>query len=390
MAMSVNADRPLSVVLLGSTGSIGTSTLDVIASLPERFRILGLAAGKFSKVFEEQINRLRPEFIATRDGVDAGVLAAKRLEGPGALTKLATLEDADIVVIATTGHTAIEPTLAALHAGKVVALANKETIVAAGELVMAASRNAPGLLRPVDSEHSAIWQCLGSVGTCPPDVRRLILTASGGPFRGRTMSDLVHATPESALKHPNWTMGPKVTIDSSTLMNKGLELIEASWLFDVQPDDIDVIIHPQSVVHSMIEYLDGSIIAQLGPHDMRLPIQFALTWPEHVPSPAAPLKLVNCGPLEFEAPDDVTFPAINLARDAARRGSTYPTVLSSADEAVVSAFLARRIGFVDMMAVVERVMDAHRPESGHLTVDAIHVADLWAQSAVEDEIRRLA
>lgn len=375
------------VVILGSTGSIGTSTLDVIEALPDRFRVLALAAGSNRKLLSEQASRFKPEYVAIRDG--AGIESnAVTIAGPAELTELATLPDADIVVVATTGHAAIEPTIAALRAGKAVALANKESIVAAGELVMAAVREGAGSLRPVDSEHSAIWQCLGMLGSRPPALRRLFLTASGGPFRGKRRADLDRVTPADALRHPNWSMGPKVTIDSATLMNKGLELIEAAWLFDVHPDDIDVVVHPQSIVHSLVEYVDGSLIAQLGPHDMRLPIQYALTWPERVAGPSTRFNLMEQKVLEFAEPDNTTFPAVRIARHAASLGSTYPAVLSSADEIAVEAFLAGRIAFPEITSIIERVLDAHTPANGKLSLEAIHEADQWSRSRAAAEVDR--
>ena len=377
------------IVILGSTGSIGTSTLDVIASLPERFRVVGLAAGSNTSLLLRQIHQFEPAYVAIRDEA-AFDSPAKRLTGPDRLTRLSTVDAADIVVIATTGHSAIEPTIAALQAGKIVALANKESIVAAGSLVMAAARERPDALRPIDSEHSAIWQCIGKLGSCPSDLRRLILTASGGPFRGKQHDDLRSVTPDDALRHPNWSMGPKVTIDSATLMNKGLELIEASWLFDVRPDDIDVVIHPQSIVHSLVEYNDGSLIAQLGPHDMRLPIQYALTWPDRVRGPSRRIDIAEQSRLEFARPDDITFPAVSIARNAARLGLTYPTVLSSADEVVVGAFLAGHIAFLEMMPIVERVLEAHRPTITNLTIDAVREADQWAREWASAEVRGIA
>jgi 1-deoxy-D-xylulose-5-phosphate reductoisomerase len=387
MAMSDGDAQPVGVVVLGSTGSIGTSTLDVIAAFPERFRVVGLAAGGNQSLLEEQIRRFAPDIVAIRDDlrIDACVPV---MRGAAALNDLAVHPSARIIVIATTGHTAIEPAIAALRGGKIVALANKETIVAGGELVMAAARAGSGELRPVDSEHSAIWQCVGAVGRRPVGLRRLILTASGGPFLGRTSGDLASVTPEQALRHPTWSMGAKVTIDSSTLMNKGLELIEASWLFDVPVDDVDIVIHPQSVVHSLVEFDDGALIGQIGSHDMRLPIQYALTWPERLPGPSQRLSLRDMARLEFLEPDLETFPLISVAREAARAGRTYPTVLSTADEVVVEAFLTRRVRFTDIATIVCRVVERHRPSAGSLSLDAISEADAWARRTTESEIRR--
>jgi 1-deoxy-D-xylulose-5-phosphate reductoisomerase len=363
------------VVILGSTGSIGRSTLDVIAALPERFRVLGLAAGRNAALLQAQVEQFQPEFAAC--GGDQALRDTTMITGGDPLTILATLDEADIVVVATSGHAAIVPTIRALEAGKIVALANKETIVAAGEIVMRVARQRPGSLRPVDSELSAFWQCLSN-DRVDARVRRLLLTASGGPFRGWTSQQLRRVTPEMALQHPTWNMGPKVTIDSATLMNKGLEMIEARWLFDCPLKDIDVVIHPQSLVHSLVEFVDGSLIAQIASHDMRLPIQYALTWPDRIEGPAEHLSLIELGRLEFEPPDPVAFPATSLARQSGDAGSTYPAVFSSADTIAVDGFLRGELPFHGITDVVGATLDAHVPASGALTLDAIADADRWA------------
>jgi 1-deoxy-D-xylulose-5-phosphate reductoisomerase len=310
------------------------------------------------------------------------------VDSPDALSVLATLDAADIVVVATSGHAAIEPTIRALEAGKIVALANKETIVCAGELVIRTLRSSSGELRPVDSEHSAIWQCLEAHRGQRGGVRKLILTASGGPFRGWTRAQLLDVQPADALRHPTWTMGSKITIDSATLMNKGLEILEAAWLFNMDIADIDVVIHPQSIVHSLVEFADGSMMAQLGPHDMRVPIQYALTYPERLASPAPAPSLIDVGRLDFEAPNISLFPLLELARNAGRRGSTFPTVLSASDELAVFAFLAGSCTFPAIADIVGDVVEAHVPAAGPLSLDVIHAADHWAREEVSERIQR--
>lgn len=358
------------IALLGSTGSIGCQTLDVVRAHPDRFRVVALAAGTRRDRFAAQCAEF-PE--ATAVCADASGTRPT----PDALTELATRDDVDIVVTATSGHDAIPATLAALDAGKIVALANKETIVCAGELIMPRARLGENL-RPVDSEHSAIWQSLQSGNRA--DLRRIIVTASGGPFRTRSLAELQAVTPAQALKHPNWEMGGKITIDSATLMNKGLEVIEAHWLYDMPYEQIDVVVQPESIIHSLVEFADHSVIAQLGWPDMRLPIQYALTWPDHAPMATDPLDLVRVGALAFEAPDETRFPCLRLAREAGQRGGTYPTVLSAADEVLVPAFVAGKIGFMDIPAMVEAVLGQHDavPVS---ELDVVLEADRWAHEA---------
>lgn len=378
---------PQNVVILGSTGSVGRSTLDVIAAHSERFSVLALAAGRNATGLQQQINQFRPRFVSSES--TNTVTGSTVVDSPDALEILATLDDADIVVVATTGHAAIIPTIRALEAGKIVALANKETIVAAGALVMPIARASIGALRPVDSEHSALWQCLGS-SRIDSSVRRLVLTASGGPFRGWSAAQLKHVTPEMALKHPNWSMGAKITIDSATLMNKGLELIEAHWLFDCPLDQIAVVVHPQSLMHSCVEYVDGAIVAQIGSHDMRLPIQYALTYPERITNPAASLSVLDLARLDFEEPDQDVFPLLRIAREAAVRGGVYPTILSASDSVAVDAFLAGQIGFADIAVVIEDTLAAC-PDTGELvSLDQLHQADVWATTRSTEcvQIRR--
>jgi 1-deoxy-D-xylulose-5-phosphate reductoisomerase len=378
----MNADQRRGVAVLGSTGSIGTSTLDVLAALADRFRVVALAANRNVTLLQEQIDRFKVRYACTGRN-PAPLRDVTVVTGTDRLTKLALLDEVDIVVVATTGHEAIVPTIEALRAGKVVALANKESIVAAGELVMPIARAHPGCLRPVDSEHSALWQCL-TAGTAPmTQVRRLVLTASGGPFRGWNRDQLSTVTPADALRHPTWDMGAKITIDSATLMNKGLEVIEAHWLFDCPLDQIDVVVHPQSLVHSCVEFVDGSLLAQIASHDMRVPIQYALTFPERVSGPGSRLNILELGRLDFERPDHATFPLLNLAREAARRGSTYPTVLSATDAVAVHAFLQGRIAFTAISDVIRDVLDSHVPQGGTLDVESILAADRWAASTAE-------
>ncbi len=377
------------VVVLGSTGSVGRSTLDVIAALPERFSVLALAAARSHDALQQQIDRFRPAYVAcTSHG--SSLTGSAVVDRPDALTFLATLPEADIVVVATTGHAAIVPTIEALKAGKIVALANKEAIVAAGEIVTSVARQYPGQLRPVDSEHSALWQCLGQSYADLSQVSRLVLTASGGPFRGWSRQQLSTVTPELALNHPTWNMGAKITIDSATLMNKGLEVIEAHWLFDCPFDRIDVVVHPQSFVHSLVEYVDGSTLAQLASHDMRVPIQYALTYPERIPGPARRMSAEDLVSLDFEPPDLDAFPLLELARHAGKCGNTYPTVLSAADTVAVRAFLAGQLSFDGIAAVVASVVEAHQPAAGALTLDAISEADRWAERAAAETVARLA
>jgi 1-deoxy-D-xylulose-5-phosphate reductoisomerase len=380
----VSSDQRAGVVVLGSTGSIGVSTLEVVSALSDRFEIVGLAAATNAGVLQEQIDRLRPRFAALVDST-APIIGTTRVT-EDALRFLATLEDADIVVVATTGHAAIVPTLAALEAGKIVALANKEVIVAAGEIVMPVAHRHPGKLRPVDSEHSAIWQCLNASRVDPQQVRRLVLTASGGPFRGWSREQMAAVTPEQALRHPNWAMGTKITIDSATLMNKGLELIEAHWLFSCPLERIEVVVHPQSLVHSCVEYVDGSIVAQIGSHDMRLPIQYALTWPEHLAGPADQISILELTRLDFEPPDLDSFPLLRVAREAAAAGGTYPTVLSVADAIAVESFLRREIPFGAIAVVIEDSLAAHVPAES-ISLDAIVDAESWTEAFARQVIR---
>jgi len=352
------------LAILGSTGSIGTHTLDVVAAHPDQFEVAALAAGNNVDLLEQQVRRFHPRFVALV-GEAAARKLARRLGAAGVevawgtdgLCRAGADTGADMVVSAIVGGAGLVPTMAALHAGKALALANKETLVMAGEMVTAEARARGIRILPVDSEHSAIFQCLANSDT--RQVRRLILTASGGPFRTHPLEAFAAITPKDALRHPTWAMGKKITIDSATLVNKGLEVIEAQWLFGLPVDQVDVIVHPQSVVHSLVEYVDGSVLAQLGVPDMRLPIQYALTYPERCACPAARLSLEDMGGLTFEAVDRRKFPCLDLAYEAARGGGSWPAVLNAANEVAVQWFLDRRIGFDEIPTIIRKALDAH-------------------------------
>ncbi|MEA2487062.1 MAG: 1-deoxy-D-xylulose-5-phosphate reductoisomerase [Actinomycetota bacterium] len=351
------------VVVLGSTGSIGRQALDVIAAHPDRFTVVGLAAGSDSEGVAEQAKTL---------GVGHTGMGAE------AAIALATLPEADIVLNAIVGAAGLKASLAALSAGKVLALANKESLVAGGEACLAAARTGGGTIVPVDSEHAALAQCLARVDH--NEVSRIVITASGGPFRDR--ADLSDVTVEEALAHPTWSMGPKITVDCATLVNKGLEVIEAHYLFGLDYDHIDVVVHPQSVIHGMVHLRDGSTIAQLAPTDMRIPIQAALSGTERFDAGLAPVNLADHGTLTFEPVDGKRFPALGLAREAGRKAKTFPAVLNAANEVAVAAFLDRRLAFQEIPTVIERALEEHEPAT-EATLEAVLDADAWArQSAV--------
>jgi len=381
----VSADaRHRSIALLGSTGSVGVSTLALVERFPERFRAVSLAAGRNVELLAEQVQRHQPELVSVADESCAAELRARApgyagriIAGADGPRAVATYAGADIVLSALVGALGLEPTLAAIEAGKDVALANKEVLVVAGALVTRAARERGVRILPVDSEHNAIFQALH--GHDRTEVRRLILTASGGPFLRHTVAELDHVTRADALKHPTWKMGPKITIDSATLMNKGLEVIEAHWLFDVEPDRIDVVIHPQSIIHSMVEYIDGSVLSQMAVPDMTIPIGYALAYPQRLPlTHLRTLDLPAAGELTFVAPDLERFPCLGLAYRALRAGGTMPAVLNAANEVAVERFLAEDIGYRDVPAVVAAVMDAHAaaPAADLATLLA---ADRWAR-----------
>jgi 1-deoxy-D-xylulose-5-phosphate reductoisomerase len=349
------------VILLGATGSIGRSTCQVARALPERVQIVGMSGWRNLEQLAREANDLQPEALAVRDEESASVLRARLnyppraiFTGPEGLAKLAAWEGADLVLVAIVGTGGLSPTLAALQAGRDIALASKEVLVVAGELVMETARRHGGRLLPVDSEHNAIFQCLE--GRPMEQVRKLVLTASGGPFRTWPKEKLRGVAPTQALQHPTWSMGKKITVDSATLFNKGLEMIEASWLFGVGIGQVEVVIHPQSIVHSMVEFVDGSVLAQLSHSDMRFPIQYALTWPERIGGALPALDLAKVGRLDFEQPRHEDFPALGLARQAATAGGTAPAVLNAANEVGVEEFLAGRLSFPRIWETVDEVL----------------------------------
>ena len=369
------------IAIVGSTGSIGTSALSVIDAHPDRLRVVGLAAGRSVAALADQVRRYRPAVAAIGEagGVDALSAACQGTRvsgGTTGLVELATHRDVDILLCASSGTAALEAVLAAIAAGKTIALANKEVLVMAGELVTAAARARGVALLPVDSEHNAIHQCLH--GRHASEVRKLVLTASGGPFRGWSAEQLARAGPDDALRHPTWQMGRKITVDSATLMNKGLEVIEAHWLFDVPAERIEVVVHPQSIVHSMVELCDGSVIAQLGVTDMRLPIQYAFSYPERWAAPLPPLDLTRLPPLEFLPPDGASFPCLRLAYQALHAGGTMAVALNAANEVAVEAFLAGRLTFPAIAQVIERTMAAHDVQRAD-SLAGVRAADAWAR-----------
>lgn len=370
------------LIILGSTGSIGTQALEVVRNLGESVQVVGLAVRSSVDELIRQADEFRPEAIAVSDQ-DAAARArglvsgkAKLYGGPASPVQMVEEIEADLVLASMVGLDGLDPALAALRTGKALALANKEVLVGAGDLVMEMAREKGRPILPVDSEHSAIFQCL--MGENPSWVRRLILTASGGPFRGMSRDQLSGVSPEAALKHPRWLMGPKVTIDSATLMNKGLEVIEARYLFDTPVDRIDVLVHPESLVHSLVEFTDGSVKAQLGPTDMRLPIQMAITYPERPSNPFGRMDLVKSGSLTFQAPDLQAFPCLRLAYQAAKIGGTMTTVLNAVNEVAVGAFLSGNLPFLGIPELIETVMALHRSRRpGDL--GEIHETDGWAR-----------
>lgn len=370
------------IVLLGSTGSIGTSTIKVADDLPDQIRLLGLAAGNNVELLLEQTRKHKPEAISITDPAKAKELrdvlgtSTQVFSGNEGLIKLATLREADIVLIAIVGTAGLKPALAAIRAGKDIAVASKEILVMAGEIVMSEARNYGVRVLAVDSEHSAIFQCLD--GKPSNSVRKLWLTASGGPFRKTPKEQFASITVEQALKHPSWVMGRKITIDSATLFNKALEMIEARWLFDIEIGRVGVVVHPQSVVHSMVEFVDGSMLAQLSTPDMCLPIQYALTYPERAGSDRVQTSLAKLGSLTFEEPDVERFPSLQLARRAGELGGTLPAVLNAANEVAVEAFVNRKINFPQITDTVRRTMDAHKVVS-HPTLEQVLEADAWAR-----------
>ncbi len=365
-----------SLTILGSTGSIGRQTLEVVRAFPQELRVVGLAAGNNLELLAQQVQEFAPQAVSYLAPQAGGTVSLPN--GCRRLTpeEVAALPEADLVMAATVGGAGLRPVLAAIEADKPVALANKEVIVMAGELVTRTARQRGVPLLPVDSEPSAIWQCLRGEDR---EVSRLLITASGGALRHRSVAELASVTPEEALRHPTWQMGSKITVDSATLMNKAFEVIESRWLFDVPWERIQVVIHPQSIIHSMVEFNDGSVKAQISPPDMRLPIQYALLYPRRQPNDSLPrFDPVATGALTFEALDTTRYPCFSLALEAAKRGDTYPAVLSAADEVAVERFLAGQIGFLDIYSLVERVLSQHTPTADP-NVEEILDADAWAR-----------
>ena len=386
------------LAILGSTGSIGRQSLSVVEALPGRFGVVALAAGTNLEELAGQIERHKPEVVTVGDAKKADELAALlRAKGISPLPSIhhgregmlavATHTKADIVISAAVGVVGLEATYEAVKLGKTVALSNKEVLVAAGELVMAAANKAGRELLPVDSEHNAVHQCLR--GGTHGEVRRLVLTASGGPFRKTPLATLALATPEQALAHPNWRMGNRITIDSATMMNKGFEVIEAHWLFGMRPDQIEVVIHPQSTIHSMVEFVDGSVLAQLGPTDMRMPIQYALTYPERVATNQVALDWAKLKRLDFEKASTRRFPCLRLAREAMKKGGTLPCALNAADEVAVAAFLERRLPFPGIAEVIESVLE-RTPRIKLEKMDDVLTADSEARRIAKEEVAKLA
>ena len=380
------------IAILGSTGSIGQSALAVVDAYADRLRVVGLAAGENAERLAGQIARYQPSAVAmaSAEGLDRlrqhGPLPTGAFVGAGrnGLVQVATHAEVDLVLCASSGTDGLEAVLAAIDHGKTIALANKEILVMAGGIVTEAARRAGVAILPVDSEHSAIHQCLH--GRSSSELKRVVLTASGGPFRGRTAAELSDVTAADALRHPTWRMGRKITIDSATLMNKGLEVIEAHWLFGVRADQIDVVIHPQSIVHSMVELVDASIIAQLGVTDMRLPIQYAFSYPARWPAPSMSLDLARVGSLDFEAADTSVFPCLGLAYRALESERSLPVVLNAANEVAVARFLEGRLGFTSIPCVIERTMDAHEPAE-LTTLAEVRAVDRWAREYSQEIAR---
>jgi 1-deoxy-D-xylulose-5-phosphate reductoisomerase len=370
------------ITILGSTGSIGTQTLDVIANEPEQFQVEALAAGTNVELLAQQVNKFHPKIVSvsTKDAAEQlKQLVSTNVDivyGDNGLLETAAGTDASIVVTALMGSRGLKPTLAAIEAGKQIGIANKETLVSAGHIVTAAARDKGVKLLPIDSEHSAIFQCLN--GESKSSINKLVLTASGGSFRDKTREQLQHVTVSEALQHPNWSMGAKITIDSASMANKGLEVIEAHWLFDIPYENIEVVLHPESIIHSMVEFVDNSVLAQLGNPDMRVPIQYALTYPERFPTPTLPLNLATIGKLHFREMDYVRYPALRMAFDSGKAGGSYPTVFNAANEIAVARFLRGEITFLQIEDIIARTLDRH---VGIVlpTLEQITEIDIWAR-----------
>jgi len=383
-----------SVVVLGSTGSIGENVLRIIDAHPDRLRVVGLAAHTNAGRLAEQANKYRPAAVALTDesrlaDLQTGLAgySGEILSGPQALTDIAAIPEAGTAVVAVVGSAGYRPTLAAIESGKRICLANKETLVVAGSLITSAARKAGVEILPIDSEHSAIFQCLKSGQ--PQEVEKILLTGSGGPFRTRPRETFASITKTEALAHPNWKMGPKITIDSATLMNKAFEIIEAVWLFGVSAGDVEVVIHPQSVIHSAVRFTDGSVVAQLGFPDMKLPIQYALLYPERVAVPQPTFDFVRCANLTFELPDEEKFPSLSLARQVINLGKTYPAVFNGADETAVELFLAEEISFPDVFHLIEGAIEHHQP-ADNPGLEELDSAGCWAADWVRKAARKKA
>jgi 1-deoxy-D-xylulose-5-phosphate reductoisomerase len=388
------------VAILGSTGSIGISTLDVVERHPDRYRVVALSANTDIRGMLEQCRTHRPQLVAMADPASARAveqrlraegIPAEVMAGAAGLEAVATHPDADDLMAAIVGAAGVLPTLAAVRLGRRILLANKEALVVSGDLFMAAARNSGARILPIDSEHNAVFQCLPAdfaAGLERAGVERILLTASGGPFRQRSLDELHAVTPEQACAHPNWDMGRKISVDSATMMNKGLEVIEARWLFDAQPDQIQVVVHPQSVIHSLVQYVDGSVLAQLGNPDMRTPIAHALAWPQRHASGVAPLDLFAVARLDFEPPDLRRFPCLRLAFEAVGAGGTAPAVLNAANEVAVASFLGGRLAFTGIAEVVERTLagSPHGPADG---LDALLAADARARIFAEQQVQSM-
>jgi len=387
--MSNSSKSTKNIVVLGSTGSVGVSTLDVINLHPEKYAVLALTANSsVDKLFEQCIHH-KPRYAVLADEKAASLLAQKLkasdsktevLAGQSEIESIAAHEDADSVMVAIVGAIGLRPSMAAVKAGKQVLIANKEPLVMAGDLFTAEAKRSNATILPIDSEHNAIFQCLPYPFNDKPAVKRLILTASGGPFRGQSWASLKDMTPEQAIAHPNWSMGPKISVDSATMMNKGLELIEATHLFDMPADKVDILIHPQSIIHSLVEYLDGSQLAQLGSPDMKIPIAYSLAWPQRQDSGAEPLNLATIGRLDFEEPDLTEIPCLALAKQVASVGGSSPAIMNSANEIAVEAFINKQIGFTQIADVVVKVVES----LGTCAVESLeHVVELDSQARIQ-------
>lgn len=380
------------LAILGSTGSIGVSTLDIVASHPDKFEIIALTAGNNLDLLKSQIERFSPQLVSVVTEESAKrlnkMLTGKKPEivhGVAGMISAATVSDASMVVAAIVGSAGLVPAVAAIKAGKDIALANKETLVAAGRLVMDLVEKHGVKLYPVDSEHSAVFQSLQ--GHERRSVKRIVLTASGGPFLNFPLEKLGRVSVSEALSHPNWSMGQKITIDSATMMNKGLEIIEARWLFDMDPDKIDVVIHPQSIIHSMVEYIDGCVISQMGVPDMKAPIAYALTYPDRVQTGVKALDLAEAGSLTFLKPDLIRFPALNLAYRSLQDGESMPAVMNAANEVAVEAFLLGKIRFTEIVPLIEKTMNSHQPQSLK-SIDEVLSADVWSREKTRELLGR--